>query len=136
MTEPEPRRPVVLPVVLALLPALLWAGCVALLIFLVPGCERTFADFRMKVSSATILVIEVSRWVVKYWYVLPVPGVVALLIQGAVTWLLLRSRAWRWLGVLWALLQTVAPLLAGGLVLWCMLTTYMDLVEGLRGQQP
>jgi type II secretory pathway component PulF len=133
MTEPEPRRPVVLPLVLALLPALLWAAWVAVMLYLVPRYERTFTDFRLKLPWATEFALDASRWVAKYWYVLQMSLGLLLVAQGVVTWLLLRSRERRRLGVLWALLQIALPLAVIAAVLIPVLTTYADLMEGLQG---
>src|SRR5437773_12215615 len=58
---------------------LLWIVVAVLLIFLVPFVEKTFADFRMKLPDSTQAVISVSRWCVKYFYILPVPlGMIAV----------------------------------------------------------
>jgi type IV pilus assembly protein PilC len=42
-----------------------------IMIFIVPKFERIFEDFRMKLPWITEMLIAVSRWFVKYWYVLP-----------------------------------------------------------------
>lgn len=42
-----------------------------IMIFIIPKFEKIFADFRMKLPWLTEMLIGVSRWFVKYWYVLP-----------------------------------------------------------------
>ncbi|MFO0969310.1 MAG: type II secretion system F family protein [Gemmataceae bacterium] len=43
-----------------------------IMIFIIPKFEKIFADFRMKLPWLTEMLIGVSRWFVKYWYILPV----------------------------------------------------------------
>lgn len=43
-----------------------------IMIFIIPKFEKIFADFRMKLPWLTEMLIGMSRWFVKYWYILPV----------------------------------------------------------------
>jgi len=42
-----------------------------IMIFIIPKFEKIFSDFRLKLPFVTQLLIDVSRWTVKYWYVIP-----------------------------------------------------------------
>jgi type II secretory pathway component PulF len=54
-----------------------------LMIFIIPKFEKIFLEFKMKLPDATELVIEVSRWCVKYPYVLFLLGLLALGLLNA-----------------------------------------------------
>jgi type IV pilus assembly protein PilC len=43
-----------------------------IMIFIIPKFEKIFADFRMKLPWLTESMMGISRWFVKYWYILPV----------------------------------------------------------------
>src|SRR5256714_3185107 len=42
-----------------------------IMIFIIPKFEKIFSDFRLKLPFVTQMLIDVSRWTVKYWYVIP-----------------------------------------------------------------
>jgi type IV pilus assembly protein PilC len=42
-----------------------------IMIFIIPKFEKIFADFKLKLPWITEALINVSRWFVKYWYILP-----------------------------------------------------------------
>jgi type IV pilus assembly protein PilC len=42
-----------------------------IMIFIIPKFEKIFEDFKMKLPWLTEMLIAVSRWFVKYWYVVP-----------------------------------------------------------------
>src|SRR5262245_10762424 len=44
-------------------------SCLGLSVFVVPGYEKTFLDFRMRIPWHAELTIDISRWLVNYWYV-------------------------------------------------------------------
>src|SRR5215475_13561732 len=43
-----------------------------IMIFIIPKFEKIFLEFKMKLPYLTEFLIAVSRWFVKYWYVIPV----------------------------------------------------------------
>lgn len=43
-----------------------------IMIFIIPKFEKIFLEFKMKLPWLTEFLIAVSRWFVKYWYVIPV----------------------------------------------------------------
>jgi type IV pilus assembly protein PilC len=43
-----------------------------IMIFIIPKFEKIFFDFKMRLPYITELLIAISRWFVKYWYVIPV----------------------------------------------------------------
>src|SRR5205807_2759018 len=42
-----------------------------IMIFIIPKFEKIFADFKLKLPWITQMLMDTSRWFVKYWYVLP-----------------------------------------------------------------
>jgi type IV pilus assembly protein PilC len=42
-----------------------------IMIFIIPKFEKIFADFKMKLPWITQMLIDTSRWFVRYWYILP-----------------------------------------------------------------
>src|ERR1051325_5092927 len=42
-----------------------------IMIFIIPKFEKIFADFKLKLPFITRILIDTSRWFVKFWYVLP-----------------------------------------------------------------
>lgn len=42
-----------------------------IMVFIIPKFEKIFKDFNMKLPALTEMLISVSQWVSKYWYVLP-----------------------------------------------------------------
>src|SRR5437763_841053 len=42
-----------------------------IMIFIIPKFEKIFADFKMKLPWITDALIAVSRWFIKYWYIIP-----------------------------------------------------------------
>jgi type IV pilus assembly protein PilC len=51
-----------------------------IMIFIIPKFEKIFEDFRMKLPWITEMLIAVSRWFVRFWYVLPLFPVAIWLI--------------------------------------------------------
>jgi type IV pilus assembly protein PilC len=53
-----------------------------IMIFIIPKFEKIFKDFGMKLPAITEMLINTSRWVSTYWYVLPLfPMTIWLLIK-------------------------------------------------------
>lgn len=42
-----------------------------IMIFIIPKFEKIFADFKLKLPFITTMLMDISKWFVKYWYVLP-----------------------------------------------------------------
>jgi type IV pilus assembly protein PilC len=42
-----------------------------IMIFIIPKFEKIFADFKLKLPFLTLMLMDVSKWFVKYWYVVP-----------------------------------------------------------------
>src|SRR5207248_1029546 len=58
----------VYPVVVVLVAVLIVTG---IMIFIIPKFEKIFVDFKLKLPWLTEVLMNTSRWFVKYWYVLP-----------------------------------------------------------------
>jgi hypothetical protein len=111
----------------------------ALTIFLVVGLfvwvpiyERLFMDFRMKLPTATVGVIEVSRWLREYWYFLMPLVALLLALDGLVLFLLRRQSSTRGVGLYWFLFVTLLLVLVGGIVAVAIWLPYAKLTEALQ----
>jgi type IV pilus assembly protein PilC len=51
-----------------------------IMIFIIPKFEKIFADFKLKLPWVTQMLMDISRWFVKYWYVLPLIPVAVILL--------------------------------------------------------
>jgi type IV pilus assembly protein PilC len=64
-------------------PAVVITVAVAILTFImlkiVPVFTKMFEEFKLKLPTATVLLVEVSKWVVKSWYLLPLIPVIVWL---------------------------------------------------------
>src|SRR6266404_5355254 len=108
-TSDHGRPSIAITAVIVGIAILLWLVVPVLLIFVVPSFEKTFADFRMRLPLSTEVVIAMSRWCVKYFYILPMPlGMIAVGV-GAPTWLIRHLVRKPRLGVIWSTLMLVLP---------------------------
>src|SRR5437773_11868765 len=103
----------------------------SLMIFIVPGFERTFMDFRMRVPYLTELTINVSRWGVKYWYVLLIVAVPGYAVIAFVSYFLRHQTKQRLLCWLWFALIIVVPLSGQAVMLGSVLQTQSRLLDAL-----
>jgi type II secretory pathway component PulF len=111
--KPGVRSPA-LPV---LVHAVLWIGLGILLYFVMPRIAWTFADFGVDLPDMTVLAIQASGFVIKYyWLVLPV-----LMLLAAGDWAILahlrrlpdgRRAEWIWSGLMVAVPLGVLAFLA------------------------
>lgn len=117
--------------VMVLAHALGWLALLFVLQVVVPGYDRQFRNFHLKVPSTTENVITLSRWVIEY-NLLAVLGIGGLLVLDAGVLLLLRvplgARKLSWL---WFVLMLLLPLLAIVLAMWNLWSTNAKLYEGL-----
>ncbi len=128
-TQPS-RSPVPVLVAGVVIPTVLWTALLGGLVLVVPGYQKTFADFNMALPAATVAVIAVAHWVANYWYVLLIslpfllaPDVVIVLLLGQ-----LRSRT---PSRLWSGLMIALPLLAAALVVIAIYLPLAKLQEAL-----
>ena len=128
----EPRPSILVTVVIVGLAMLFWLMVAAELVFLVPLFERIFADFRLRVPDATSAVIDVSRWFVKYWYVLPMPFGILAVAVAAFTWSIRHVARMPKLGVAWSAAMLLVPALIAFLIVLVCYLPYAKLMEGLN----
>ena len=70
-----------------------------MMIFIIPKFEKIFLEFKMKLPYESELLISASRWCVRYWYVIALFWLVALILFNV---LLLSSRIrWYFPGIAW-----------------------------------
>jgi type II secretory pathway component PulF len=101
------------------------------LLLVVPGAEKTFRDFNMKLPRATQLTLAVARWVGDYWYVLPFWFALFLAADGGLLVLLYRRR--RSLAWAWALLNAAIPLVLNLLAFLTIQLSMEKLLDTLGG---
>jgi type II secretory pathway component PulF len=105
MNAERAKRSVTVSVMLLAVAAVLWATVLAVLALAVPRYERAFRDQNVQLPDVTLAVLAAGRWADKYWYVVPLFGLLMLPVVVLLTWLL-RHRAterwpgWAWFGVL------------------------------------
>ena len=98
-----------------------------LLLKLVPGYEKIFKDFNAKLPEMTIMVINLSAWFGRFWYLL-VPGLAA----GDIAIMLSLNRRGR-TGLMTTLgvLVWLAEILLAGLILQATMVPLNDLIVNL-----
>lgn len=90
---------------------ILWIGLACGLVLFVPGWQQTFREYRLALPVLTTTVLSWSAWLISFWFFLiPVVPVLAALDWGILV-SLRRNPATRRLGLLWALLMLVIPVL-------------------------
>ena len=58
----------VYPIVVIIIAFLIVTG---IMIFIIPKFEKIFSEFKLKLPFLTQMLIDMSRWFVRYWYVIP-----------------------------------------------------------------
>src|SRR4051812_21996781 len=58
----------VYPIVVISVAVLILTG---IMVFIIPKFEKIFSDFKLKLPWMTQMLIDTSRWVGKYWYIIP-----------------------------------------------------------------
>lgn len=116
-------------VVLFLVACLAFLATLAELVFIVPGFEKHFLDFKMKLPFITELTISVSRFAVKFWYLaipaIAVAGVFSFIVRHRVE---SRMPSVVWFGLLFVIF------LAANVVLWAsLIVPTFELLEVLGG---
>jgi hypothetical protein len=108
-------------------------GAIALGLMLryVPQCEKVFKDFGVKLPEMTILVFDLSMWVRRSWFLIPVPAACDL----ALLFWLYETRQTGLLAV-WGVLAWLAEVLLIGLILLAILVPTTDMVQHVSKQQP
>ena len=128
----EPRPSILVTVVIVGLAILFWLVVAVELVFLVPFFEKTFVDFQLRLPVTTSAVITVSRWFVKYFYVLPVPLAIIAVAVAASTWVIRHVARKPKTGIVWSAVMLLLPVLvAVSIVLICYLP-YAKQMEGLQ----
>src|SRR5689334_1304987 len=98
------------PVVLTGAWLLLMVSWLGQLVLVVPTYEARFAEQQLQLPERTVAALEVSRWAVKYWYVVVLTLVPGAVFVAVVSHLVARSgRGWR---VLWPVVLLGIPVLA------------------------
>jgi hypothetical protein len=131
--ESRPANPVVT-IAVIVLAALSWGAVLFQLVFIVPYFERRFAEFRLRLPSATEMVIALSRPCSEYPYLVPVVFVLGVVAIAVPTWLIRHRLRTRGLGVVWCVAMLVVPLLAVLVVWYSCYLPYTKLLEALEGR--
>ena len=113
------------------LSCVLWLAFFGQLLAVVPGFERTFEDFRMKLPWATEMTILASRTAVRYWFLLGPCVVSALTLAAWLSYLIRHRSGNRWLSAAWFFLLLGVPLFANATIWGALWLPYKQLHEGL-----
>jgi type II secretory pathway component PulF len=115
--------------------ASLWIAVAGVLQFVVPFYEKVFADFKLQLPAVSAAIIAVSRWCVKYPYVLPLPLGMVIAAVVISTLLIRHGTRRRLLAALWCLAMLALPV-AVGLSIWLAFAVPLaNLLDGLAGQK-
>ena len=117
--------------IVVLLHTLLVGGCLIATMIIVPRFEKTFRDFNLRLSDATLFVLGVARWLNNYWYVLVPFFFVGLVLDGAIVYLLHRSRRTRRWSYVWAFGVVLLILLFSGCMGGFVYEPYSKLLDEL-----
>ena len=127
MSENTPKASRVGMAVLLVLHAVCGAAILWLLLKLVPQYEKIFKDFNAKLPEMTLLVIDLSAWFVRFWYIL-VPGLAAGDIAIIVS---LNQTGRTGLMTAWGVLVWLAEMLLMGQIVQAMMVPLNDLIVHL-----
>jgi type II secretory pathway component PulF len=110
----------------------LWLVFIAVMIFYLPSREAMFADLKFKVPEATIYILDLSHWIIEFWFILMPFLILMLLIADAPVYFLLRNGAKRpSASRLWSALMILLPLAALGIAVLAISLPYVKVLEGL-----
>ena len=108
LRRPTPSTAItMIPVGLSLFFFLAWTAQMA---FVVPAYEREFADAKIRLPFITEMCVANSRWILKYYVVIPLVVVPAFLAAGVVSYLLRHSINNQLWSALWYLFMIGLPL--------------------------
>jgi type II secretory pathway component PulF len=100
------------PWLLVIIHEMLWIGLGLLLYLVVPRFEAIFADFGVDLPALTVLLVKISRFVVRYWWVVLAMLVLLAPVDRAILEHLRRSPGGRRAVRLWSGLVIALPLAA------------------------
>jgi type II secretory pathway component PulF len=129
MSEKTSKRSQVWMVVLLVLHAVCGVFILWLLLKLVPGYEKIFKDFNTKLPDLTIMVINLSAWFGRFWYIV-LPGLAA----GDIAVMLSLNGTGRIrLMTAWGVLVWLTEMLLIGLILQATMVPLNELITNLSG---
>jgi type II secretory pathway component PulF len=111
--------------------ALFVAAMIFILIAVVPRFKKTFADFGMKMPIGTEVLIDISDWMVAFWYLVPLALAPLLVADGAALYLLRRHDRTRILARVWFILILLLLMASCGAMVGAIFQPHMELMEGL-----
>lgn len=120
-----------LTIVMVLGHAFLWGLVLVLLLVFVPGQERQFRDFGLKLPEITAQVILWSRAISEYVVLVPFLFLATLIADGGIILLLRLGLGRRWLSWVWFILLAMSALVTLWLCWWAMWLPRQKLLEGL-----
>ena len=118
--------------VMASIHGIVWSAYFFFLGIIVPVHEKIFREFDMKLPWLTVWVLDISNWVVSYFYLLPFHVAVLLAVDGAVLYFLRRGSKAKILSWLWFVLIMALSIAVFALSVLAMQLPRLKLLEGLN----
>jgi type II secretory pathway component PulF len=110
----------------------LWLVFVAIMIFYVPSRQSIFADYKIKVPDMTIVVLELSDWIMEFWFFLMPFLILFLLVADAPIYFFLRIYfKGRSPSRLWSAFMFFLPLAGLGIAFVALWLPYFRALERL-----
>ena len=128
----KPNAQAIVTVVSLAFHSVVWMVLFGGLYVFVPACKKMFMDFGVDLPGTTILVIQISDWVVEYSYLLPMVLVGLIAADGML--LVHLSRSNRLLERLWSGLMFALPFVLMMFGLATILVPWLKLVSELGGE--
>jgi type II secretory pathway component PulF len=114
-----------------ILHALLGVVFLVVMLLVVPGYKRDFAEHEIALPWVTTKVIGVSDWLAAYWYVVIIFALPLLALDGGIVFLCWPRRGTRILGILWVILLIVLWLLVMAFVASSLLLADLKFQQAL-----
>jgi len=111
---PSLRSAFVAATVSVILHALLGVVFLVVMLFVVPGHKREFAEHEIALPWITTKVIGISDWLAAYWYVVIFFALPLMALDGGIVFLCWQRRRRRILAVLWNIVLIALWLLIMG----------------------
>ena len=109
----------------------LWFVFVAVLILYVPSRQKIFVDSKLKLPEMTIHILDLSDWILEFWFFLTPFLILILLMVDAPIYFLCRVRLRsRFPSRLWSAFMILVPVAGLGITFLALLLPYLKVLEG------
>jgi type II secretory pathway component PulF len=110
--------------------AALGLSLIYVMIFVIPGYKKQFKEYQVELPAITRSTVEISDWMVNYWYVFALVAMPALVVDAALVFLTWRGET-RVVAGCWIMLMALLLLLVIGPLAAGIWVAHAKLMEGL-----